>query len=75
MTDFATLERALLDELEKISASKATLGHKSRAIRRPMSAATLLRKEKEGTLYKATAGLGGGPSAGPLETTPVSDER
>jgi len=46
---------AFFEEFEKISASRERLNmSKSRSGRRPMSVATLLRKENEGTLYKPT---------------------
>jgi len=51
----AVMERAFLDELEKIAAAREQLRHgKSRAKRRPMRVSTMLRKEKDGTLYKYT---------------------
>jgi hypothetical protein len=44
---------AFFEEFEKLSASRERLNmSKSRSGRRPMSVSTLLRKEKEGTLYK-----------------------
>jgi predicted DNA-binding ribbon-helix-helix protein len=55
------LEKAFFDELEKISASfKSMHVSKSRSGRRSMSVDTLLRKEKDGTLFK---------SQGPKENT------
>lgn len=46
-------ERAFFDELEKISASFRRLHvSKSRSGRRSMSVDTLLRKEKDGTLFR-----------------------
>lgn len=56
--DFLTiLESAFLDELEKIAAvrpdvRKAMRVAQTRSGRRSMRASTLLRKEKEGTLWK-----------------------
>lgn len=47
------IENAFFDELEKIAASFKRLHvPKSRLGRRPMSVATLLRKEKDGTLFR-----------------------
>ena len=47
------LKGAFVDELEKIAVSKHRLRvAQSRKGRRPMRVDTLLRKEKEGTLYK-----------------------
>lgn len=44
---------AFLDELQKIAAAKARMTvSQSRAGRRSMSVDTLLRKDKEGTLFK-----------------------
>jgi len=46
---------AFRDEFEKIAASHVRLrGSKDRSGRRPLRVDTLLRKEKEGTLYKNT---------------------
>lgn len=66
--DYLDVARAaFLDELEKISASSQMMrGSQSRSGRRPMRVSTLLRKEKEGTLYKHSADL----AAGPLPTAP-----
>lgn len=48
-----TVETAFLDELEKIAASFKSLHvSKSRSGRRSMSVDTLLRKEKDGTLFR-----------------------
>lgn len=52
MTDPAVFS-AFSDELQKIAISWKHMG-KQRQDRRPMSVHTLLRKEKEGTLYKHT---------------------
>lgn len=47
------LRSAFLDELEKIAVSRHRLSvAQSRKGRRPMTVSTLLKKEKEGTLYK-----------------------
>jgi hypothetical protein len=47
------LRSAFLDELEKIAVSRHRLSvAQSRKGRRPMTVTTLLKKEKEGTLYK-----------------------
>lgn len=52
---FEFMQLAFLDELEKIGASHGRLQFsKTRAGRRPVSASTMLRKDKEGTLYKAS---------------------
>lgn len=52
----SALESAFFDELEKIAASFRRLRMpKSRIGRRSMSVATLLRKEKDGTLYRKHA--------------------
>lgn len=49
--------RAFTDELMKLAASKSQFAlAQSRAGRRPMSVDTLLKKEKEGTLYRKEAG-------------------
>lgn len=50
---FETVRAAFLDELEKIAASSKLLRHgKARVGRRPLRVATLLRKEKDGEIYK-----------------------
>ncbi len=52
-----TMLAAMRDELEKIAVSQHRLrGSKVRTGRRPLSVASLLRKEKDGSLYK-DAGL------------------
>lgn len=49
----ADLVHACFDELEKIAIASTRLRlAQSRGGRRPMRVATLLKKEKEGTLYK-----------------------
>ena len=49
----AVLEKAFYDELEKIAASVRRMQvPKGRAGRRSMSVDTLLRKEKDGTLFR-----------------------
>lgn len=49
----AVLKGAFFDELEKIAVSKHRLSvAQARQGRRPMTVSTLLKKEKEGTLYK-----------------------
>lgn len=46
-------QAALLDELHKIAASRGRMTvAQSRAGKRPMSVETLLRKEKDGSLFK-----------------------
>ena len=58
-------ESAFLDELQKIDAAKGQLLRtaKTRAVRRPMRVATMLRKDKAGELYKFT-----GPKVGADES-------
>ena len=47
---------AFLDEMQKIAASRGRMRiPQSRKGRRPMSVTTLLRKEKDGSLYKDAA--------------------
>lgn len=50
------MESAFLDELEKISAAKGKLRRASNARkgRRPLRVSTMLKKEKDGTLFKYT---------------------
>lgn len=58
MNELAIIEAAFLDELEKIAVSKAMMAiGQTRSGRRPMTVDTLLRKEKDGSLYKETATL------------------
>jgi len=53
----ATTYQSMRDEFEKIAASKSRMKvPQSRAGRRPMRVDTMLRKEKDGSLYKQ-AGL------------------
>ena len=63
------LENAFLDELHKIAAAKSVMKvSKSRVGIRPARVSTLLRKEKEGTLWKMGEG-----SVGNLSATAASD--
>lgn len=58
--DFHTILPGFLDELEKIAASKKRWRTaQQREGIRPMRVHTLLKKEKEGTLYKESAGVAG----------------
>lgn len=64
---------ALLDELSKIAAARARMTvPQSRKGRRPMRVATMLRKEKEGSLYKTQFpdldGIGKQPSTETRQT-------
>lgn len=61
------MQRAFLDELQKIAASKNRMTvPQTRSGRRPMSVHTMIEKDKDGTLYKkayspgSTGTLGGG---------------
>ncbi len=56
MSNLEDVQRvAFLDELEKIAVSKDRMQvPQARAGRRPLSVDTLLKKEKDGTLYKHT---------------------
>jgi hypothetical protein len=49
---------AFTDEVEKIAAAKAWKMVRSRSGRRPMRVDTLLKKEKDGTLFKLSAPQG-----------------
>lgn len=70
---FETLRAAFLDELEKIAASSRMLRHgKSRKGRRPMRVSTLLKKEKDGEIYKLSKNAQGEGSGG--NVVPFSDE-
>jgi hypothetical protein len=65
---FTAMRAAFLDELEKIAASSKLLRHgKSRIGKRPMRVSTLLRKDKEGEIYKHGEGSMG-------NVVPFSDE-
>lgn len=65
---FDVVRAAFLDELEKIAAASHMLRHsKSRVGRRPMRVGTLLKKEKDGEIYKH----GGDGSVG--NVVPFSD--
>ena len=75
-----TMQRAVLDELEKIAATASRYhGQNRRAGRRPLSVATLLQKEKDGTLYKPGPVDGPGRNAGDVPSRdavePAGSER
>ena len=69
----AVMESAFLDELEKISAAKGKLRRASNARkgRRPLRVSTMLKKEKDGTLFKYTkqAGEGSGGNVVPYSNS------
>lgn len=62
MTYAEAIQAAFLDELEKIGSARRKFldAVKSRAGRRPMRVATMLKKEKDGTLFKLTKTSGEG---------------
>lgn len=68
---FRAMQAGFLDELEKIAASKAMLQavSKTRRGKVPMRVSTLLKKEKDGTLWKT----GGEGSVGNLVSTAAGD--
>jgi hypothetical protein len=62
---------SMVDELSKISAAISRFKHgKTRSGRRPMSVTTLLRKEKDGSLYKKLGGAKKSPSDVPTVDEP-----
>jgi hypothetical protein len=68
--------RAFREELLKISAARSRMTvPQSRIGRRPMSVETMLRKEKDGTLYKAAgAMISTGSSDGAPSVVPYEDQ-